>query len=224
MHLVCLYGEDVETLGDRRTLARARHREAILQAANELIRVKGSPSFSADELAVQADVARRTIFNHFASLDEIVTVASAQVLADAVEEIRSAATLSSPGDGSTASTFAAMARVFAGLDLTPTIAYLAGVLGGHESAWRTSHLIEDVFSRVTEVLTTAAKQGNEDDALGAEILVSSLMAGVTVIAQRWSEQTGCVVNDETRTLWFGFVERMLDQVGRGYVQQVPPLS
>ncbi|HEV7951396.1 MAG TPA: TetR/AcrR family transcriptional regulator, partial [Glaciihabitans sp.] len=176
----------MEKLADRRALARARHRAAILQAANELIRAKGSPAFSADELAQQADVSRRTIFNHFASLDEVVTVASAQVLAEAVEEIRAAATRTVPGDGSTASTFANMADVFAALDLTPTIAYLAGVLGGHESAWRTSHLIEDVFGRVTEILTVAATAGHEDDSLGPQILVSSLMGGVTVVAQRWS--------------------------------------
>lgn len=209
-------------MGDRRTLARARHRDAILHAANSLIRAKGSPSFSADELAAQADVARRTIFNHFASLDEVVTVASAQVLAGAVEDIREAATATSPGDGSTASTFTRMATVFRQLDLTPTIAYLAQVLGGHETAWRASHAIEDVFSRVTEIMMASTAEGADDDALGTELLVNSLMGGVTVIAQRWTVQSGCVVDDSTRALWFELVDRMLDQIGSGYGPPAAP--
>jgi TetR/AcrR family transcriptional regulator of autoinduction and epiphytic fitness len=212
----------VEKIGDRRALARARHRDAILHAANALIRAKGSPSFSADELAAQADVARRTLFNHFASLDEIVTVASAQVLADAVEDIRAAATATSPGDGSTAATFTRMATVFRQLDLTPTIAYLAKVLGGHETAWRASHAIEDVFSRVTEIMTASSADGADDDSLGTELLVNSLMGGVTVVAQRWTVQTDCAVDDASRALWFDLVDRMLDQIGRGYGPPVTP--
>lgn len=202
--------------------ARARHRDAILEAANTLIRAKGSPAFSADELAEQADVARRTIFNHFASLDEVVTVASAQVLAGAVEEIRAAATATSPGDGSTAAAFTRMATVFRGLDLTPTIAYLAQVLGGHETAWRASHAIEDVFSRVTEIMMASSTEGADEDSLGMELLVNSLMGGVTVIAQRWTVETNCVVDDASRTVWFDLVDRMLDKIGRGYAAAPTP--
>ncbi|MGW6228038.1 helix-turn-helix domain-containing protein, partial [Cellulosimicrobium cellulans] len=57
---------------DRRAALRARHRRAIVDAAASLMEENGGARFTVDELAARADVARRTIFNHFASLDDVV--------------------------------------------------------------------------------------------------------------------------------------------------------
>jgi len=50
---------------DRRAALKAKHRAAILQAARDLVDERGGRGFSVDELAARADVARRTVFNHF---------------------------------------------------------------------------------------------------------------------------------------------------------------
>lgn len=85
---------------DRRAELKARYRRAILDAADSLIRERGNPQFSVDELAERADVSRRTVFNHFSSLDDVIMTTCARVLSATVDEFR-AATASTPrGDGS----------------------------------------------------------------------------------------------------------------------------
>ena len=60
-----------EPATDRRAALKERSRQAIVQAAAELMDETGGTAFTVDELAERADVSRRTVFNHFASLEEI---------------------------------------------------------------------------------------------------------------------------------------------------------
>lgn len=69
MHLVFSF---VTLTTDRRAALKAKHRAAILQAARDLVDERGGREFSVDDLAARADIARRTVFNHFASLDEVL--------------------------------------------------------------------------------------------------------------------------------------------------------
>jgi AcrR family transcriptional regulator len=55
---------------DRRALVRTQNRRAIAAAAAELIRAKGADQLRVDEIAEQAGVSRRTVFNHFSSIEE----------------------------------------------------------------------------------------------------------------------------------------------------------
>ena len=73
---------------DRRTELKARYRQAILDAADSLICERGKPQFSVDELAERADVSRRTVFNHFSSLDDVIMTTCTQVLRATVDEFR----------------------------------------------------------------------------------------------------------------------------------------
>ena len=76
---------------DRRAALRARHRRAIVAAAATLMEEKGGARFTVDELAARADVARRTIFNHFASLDDVVVEVCEDVLGSVVETLGASA-------------------------------------------------------------------------------------------------------------------------------------
>lgn len=49
---------------------RTQNRRAIAAAAAELIRVKGADQLRVDEIAERAGVSRRTVFNHFSSIEE----------------------------------------------------------------------------------------------------------------------------------------------------------
>lgn len=216
--------EGVTDLPDRRQRLRERHREAILTAAGELIRESGSVQLSTEAIAERADVARRTVFNHFASLDDVVTEVSARVIGEAVEEISAAARRVDDGEDELDGAFARMSAVFESVDLTPQLSYLWSVLGGEDTLPRRySHLLDDAFHRLRDLLVAAAAEPGtgldgdpEDDTLGLEVLVTSLMGGIAVVAQRWCEQTGGVADDAGRALWSELVARMTDQVGRGY--------
>ena len=57
-------------LADKRTLVGQRNRAAISRAAAELIREEDTGRFTVEELARRAGVSRRTVFNHFGSIEE----------------------------------------------------------------------------------------------------------------------------------------------------------
>lgn len=201
---------------NRRAALKARHREAILDAADALIGDRGSRVFSVDELAARADVARRTVFNHFASLDDVVLTACTRVLTRAVEDFRAASAATPVGDGSPAALFAEFTGAMRGVDLPAVIAYLAGVIGD-ECDPRPQHLIQDVFTRTTEEVSAEIAARNPGvDGLEAQILVSSLLNGVALVADRWIDETGAALDPASRGVWDDLLARLIATVRRGY--------
>ena len=202
---------------DRRAALKARHRQAILDAAAELIRERGKPRFSVDELAERADVARRTVFNHFASLDDIVLITCTRVLTDAVEEFRAATKANSRGNGSRDSLFTEIAAAVQGMDLPSVIAYLWGVLAEDGEDGRSQSAMQDVFARATEQLSLElAGRSTALDHFEAEILVSSLINGVAVAARNWIMLTGASLDAKSRAIWDELLGRLLVAVRSGY--------
>jgi AcrR family transcriptional regulator len=211
----------VEPSVDRRHQRGAQHREAIVAAAADLLARTRSVQLSADVLAERAGVSRRTVFNHFPSLDDVVTEVVARSIGQAVDEI-DAAVRRVAVDDTLDDTFTRMAAVFEAADLTPQMAFLWSVLSVDDALpQRYGHLIDDAFQRLRDLLVASAlaqEQPDEgdQDTFGLELLVTSLMNGTAFVAQRWCEQTKGVVDDDTRALWFSLVARMTDQLGRGY--------
>ncbi len=109
---------------DRRTAIKTRHRQAIIDAATALISEGGTARFSVDELAARADVSRRTIFNHFASIDDVVTTACTHVLGIVIEDFRAAFSASPVEPGSRASMFDAVTTALRATDIPSVIAFL----------------------------------------------------------------------------------------------------
>lgn len=206
---------------DRRHQRGAQHREAIVAAAAELLAQTRSVQLSADVLAERAGVSPRTVFNHFPSLDDVVTEVVARSIGQAVDEI-DAAVRRVAVDDTLDDTFTRMAAVFEAADLTPQMAFLWSVLSVDDALpQRYGHLIDDAFQRLRDLLVASALAQEQpgtpdDDTFGLELLVTSLMNGTAFVAQRWCERTKGVVDDDTRALWFSLVARMTDQLGRGY--------
>ena len=202
---------------DRRAALKARHRQAILDAAAALIRERGKPRFSVDELAELADVARRTIFNHFSSLDEIVLITCTRVLTDAVDEFRAATRATPTGDGTRVSLFSEIAAALRGMDLPSVIAYLWGVLAEEGEDGKSQSAMQDVFALTTEQLSLEIAGRTLDlDQLEVEILVSSLMNGVAVAARHWVTLTGATLDAPSRAIWNDLLDRLIEAVRTGY--------
>ena len=207
-------------LPDRRADLKARYRLAILDAADSLIRERGKPSFSVDELAERADVSRRTVFNHFASLDDVIMTTCTRVLSAAVDEFR-AATAATPPAGGRVALFDEITTAVRAMDLPTVVAYLGGVLGADDADARSPHGLGDVFTRTTEQLSLEiAERSTAIDELEVAILVSSVMNGVSVVSGYWLAQTGGALDAASRQVWHDLLDRVISTIRTGYAQGI----
>ncbi|MBU2666941.1 TetR/AcrR family transcriptional regulator [Actinoplanes bogorensis] len=201
---------------DRRTALKARHRRAILDAAQQLI--ADGTRFSVDQLAERADVSRRTIFNHFASIDDVVTTACTEVLGVVIESFRAQVSARPFEPGSRAEMFETVAAALRATDVPSTIAFLWQALGGFGvDDPRPQQIFQATFSRTTADLARELAERNAGrDPLEAELLVSSLMHGTEVIAHHWIAATGATTDEPARALWSELLDRLVDNIRTGY--------
>ncbi|WP_203935163.1 TetR/AcrR family transcriptional regulator [Virgisporangium ochraceum] len=200
---------------DRRAALKARHRRAILDAAKALISEGESARFSVDQLAERADLSRRSIFNHFASIDDVVTTVCTEVLAVVIDNFRAEVAI---GLGDRAQMFEAVTAALRATDVPGTIAFLWRALGGFDVADpRPRQIFQATFARTTaDLARELAERNAELDALEAEILVSSLMHGAEVIAQHWIAATGAATDDDARARWHELLDRLIETIRKGY--------
>ena len=202
---------------DRRAELKARYRHAILDAADSLIRERGKPQFSVDELAERADVSRRTVFNHFSSLDDVIMTTCTRVLSAAVDEFRAATASTPSGDGSLDGLFDEITTALRTIDLPSVVAYLSGVLTAEGEDGRSQHSIGDVFTRTTEQLSTEiAERASAIDEFEVAILVSSVMNGIAVVSVRWLNRTGGALDASSRSDWDELLVRLITTIRAGY--------
>ncbi|GGN49803.1 AcrR family transcriptional regulator [Actinoplanes campanulatus] len=196
---------------DRRAALKARHRRAILDAADSLI--GEGVRFSVDQLAERADVSRRTIFNHFSSIDDVVTTVCTEMLGVAIGRFRSTVT-----SGERASMFDDVAEALRDTDVPGVIAYLWRALGGFAPGDpRANQIFLATFMRASEEMARELAHRYPDvDPVDAAILVSSLMNGTVVIATHWIGVTSAATDDESRDLWCDLLERLIATVRTGY--------
>jgi TetR/AcrR family transcriptional regulator of autoinduction and epiphytic fitness len=196
---------------DRRAALKARHRRAILDAANALI--SEGVRFSVDQLAERADISRRTVFNHFSSIDDVVTTVCTEMLAVVIDGFRTTVT-----SGERASMFADVAGALRVTDVPGIIAYLWRALGGLAPGDpQATQIFQATFARTSEEMARElARRYPEADPLDAAILVSSLMNGVIVIATHWIGVTAAETDERSRDLWRHLLERMIETVRTGY--------
>ncbi|RXR25759.1 TetR/AcrR family transcriptional regulator [Oerskovia turbata] len=221
---------------DRRAALKARHRRAIVDAAAALIGESGGTRFSVDELAERADVSRRTVFNHFASLDDVVTEVCSEVVGAALDRLDAIASdqrggqdqpvgrdHDSPRDGqgergADVTLFDEVADALRSTDFVTPLVYLTRVLGdeGGPSPRRAFTLIK-VFADVSMRLTAALAASHPDaDPFDVELLVGSLMSGLIVVYLRWVEVTGAVDDPAARRAWTDLLQRLLDATRTGH--------
>lgn len=196
---------------DRRAAMKARHRRAILSAARELVQERGGPAFSVEELADRADVARRTVFNHFSSLDDVlVAVCESDILVvvDQFLEIVRSAPSHEAGPGSV---FDDIARATRSTDFPPAILAVVRTLGvpGSKGA-RRGMLSQAALERATSDLITEVHHRSPGvGILHAELLVQYLTAGLVVIGRHWFRRTGGSLDEDGYAVWNGLVEELL---------------
>ncbi|MBD8079595.1 TetR family transcriptional regulator [Cellulosimicrobium arenosum] len=207
---------------DRRVRLKARTRASIVAAAAALMDEAHGLDFTVDALAQRADVSRRTVFNHFASLDDVV----AAVLADALHGIVDSLAEEPPR---AADPHAAMAAdVVAALraaDLVATISSLTRGLGLQGDACVVAGPLDDLvpdvpahqamillrsLAEVSEELATQLDRRHpEVDRLDVDLTVGSLMSNLVVLYRYWLAETGGQADRSARETWARLLERSL---------------
>lgn len=207
---------------DRRAELRRRSRQAIVDAAAALLEEHGGLRFTVDQLAERADVSRRTVFNHFGTLDDVVTEVCSQVLGGLVDTFVAHTRDLPGGDDSPQAVFAEVANALRTTDLVGPMAYLTRILGGPpglrelESPWTATLLLRS-FNEVSRRFSAAGADRHPGaDELDVFLLVNMLMSGVVVLYMRWASETGAVDDDASRATWNAYLERLIDRVGAGY--------
>ena len=215
----CVVARSVTTVSsepialDRRAELKARHREAILDAADSLILDRGKARFSVDELAERADIARRTVFNHFSSLDDVIMTSCTRTLNRAVDEFLTVASVTPSSHGSRVHLFDEVTTAMKAMDLPGLVSYFFGLLDGDDT--RTQNA-DGVFLRSTEDLTVELARRSGVDEFEVSILVSTLMNGIAVVARHWMIQSGGTLDLASRSLWDSVLDRFIAIVRDGY--------
>ncbi|ASN39473.1 TetR family transcriptional regulator [Arthrobacter sp. 7749] len=198
---------------DRRADIKNRHRRAILDAAAAIMRERESSVFSVDELAARADVSRRTVFNHFASIDDVVIAVFGIELGAVVER------LARIPEGPGSSMFDDLAETVRSTDLVPPMVYLTRVLGGDEPepTPKQALLAARTFTEISTGLAAEMQRRHPGaTALRVNLLVGSLTSGLLVIYQQWFTECGAFDTVQTRSHWTELVETLLESLRTGF--------
>lgn len=196
---------------DRRKAIKARHRDAILSAARELVDERGGPAFGVDELAERADVARRTVFNHFSSLDEVLIAVCESDMLVVVDQFRTELRSAPAGEATAGSVYDDIARAARSTDIPPVIVGVVRTLGAPGSSGaKRGMLSREALDRATsDLVEEIQRRDPEVTALAAELLVQFLTAGLVVIGGHWYRRTAGKLDEDGRRVWNELVDELV---------------
>jgi len=210
---------------DGRGALRLQRRDAIVDAARSLAAEHGSDGFTVDQVAQLAGVSRRTVFNHFATVDELLVEACQQILAEATTAIlervdASTDTWSEDDAAGGRAALDAVGEAARGVDLATAIATIHRMLGcpepEDERAQRISRTaFEHVGGLLRERLQTRAAGL---DPVDLELGLALLFAGIVTIAGLWLDahpDLPTAVPARARRDWDDLLDRLLLRLRTG---------
>lgn len=195
---------------DRRTDLKIRHRQAIVAAAATLMDDRGTYRFTVEELAEAAGVSRRTIFNHFGSLDDVVGQVCAELLEDFGAELE-AAVAAAPG----ASPAGAVAAALRTVDLVAPMVRLHRAIGldellGTQLTPQQETLLLRTFAGIGLRIDAVLRARHpEVDPVDISLLLGTALGGLIALHRHWLVRTGSRDDAESRALWDDLQHRLL---------------
>lgn len=204
---------------DRRGALKARHRRAIVDAAAALMTETGGIDFTVDQLAERADVSRRTVFNHFATMDDIVLEVFGgmiETVSDSIDANMSSRTAGRPG---TTSMFDQVTAALRGTDLVTPIVELTRIFGGLDASPtpRQAVLFERAIREAGSRISAATlRHYPSADPFEVEVMCGALLSGVLVVHRHWEESAGGVDTQESRRVWGELLDRLITIIRSAY--------
>nr|WP_269809773.1 TetR/AcrR family transcriptional regulator [Kineosporia rhizophila] len=206
---------------DGRSVLREQRHVAILAAARRLAAGSGAEGFTVDQVAVEAGVSRRTVFNHFATFEALLVAVCEEILEDVAGQVvdhLEEHLQKLPQEAEPARVLDCLCVAVQEADLPRAIAEIHGSLGGvEEERRRTQSIFQAALDRVGDRLTAKiAGHAPELDPVGLRLSVAFLMNGVGVIAVLWLKENAVPVTAGSRDAWNTYMTRLLDQLAHGY--------
>ncbi len=210
---------------DGRGVRREQRRAAILDAARTLAAEQGADGFTIDRVATLAGVSRRTVFNHFTGLDQLMVAVCEQILTEVIADLlagvdRGTADLPAGTEGSRAA-LDAVCEAARGVDLPTAIVAITQVVGGTDVADERADGIsrtafELVAGRLHERLLHRAPGL---DPLDLELTLILLTNGLSAIARHWIHahpDLDLEVPADARVDWDRLLDRLLMRLRVGH--------
>lgn len=198
--------------------AKERHRQAIVAAAGELISDSDGTRFTAEDLAERAGFSRRTVFNHFGSLDEVLIAVCADTLRSATAEVLSGLTagpVTGPGRGEL---FTRLTRALTATVLADPILHMwraLAAVGADEE--RAEAFAQNALAVVAEELSARLTLAAPDaDPFDVQLLAGLLNHGLGVVARTWVDGAPAGGDPDPADLQ-QLLDRLLDTLGHGYL-------
>lgn len=198
---------------DRRTALKERHRAALVAAARALVDERGPTGFTTEDLARRADVSRRTVFNHFAHLEDVVVACAEAELEEAVvaveRDLATGADRTSPLDDLEAALS------------SPDVAGVISRLGRVFTAPGREAVAERVRQQAMQRFGAGAAERlraryPELAPLQVELLTTTVMNGAGVVAATWIEETGGDLDDASRARLAALLTDLFALVRHGF--------
>ncbi|MDA2806867.1 TetR/AcrR family transcriptional regulator [Nocardiopsis suaedae] len=205
--------------GDRRDALKARHRRAIVGAASDLMHETDGAHFTVDQLAERADVSRRTVFNHFGSLDEVVLEVLSGELEAIVDGIDAFLAGVPVGPGGQIRLLDRLVDAVRDGGLVELIPRLKRILGGDrpEPGPRQAMLFERAFTDLNARLAATLRRHHPGLApVDVDLACGAFVSGCLVAVEHWEAATGGEVTEESRRVWDGLLDRMAALARAGY--------
>ncbi|WP_026118977.1 TetR/AcrR family transcriptional regulator [Nocardiopsis ganjiahuensis] len=215
---------------DRREALKARHRRAIVDAAAALMTGIGGTDFTVDQLAARADVSRRTVFNHFKTMDDIILEVFREMLGAVLDNVDSNLAAS----GGETSMFEQVSAALRATDLVTPITEFARIFqtedcgpaqlldAGGELSPRQAVLFERAIADLgTRIASTTLRQHPSADPLEVELMCGALIGGSLAVVRIWARTTGGVDTTDSRRVWDELLDRMIRTYRDGFGVQDP---
>lgn len=191
----------------RRELNKERTRAAIKDAVMTLSRTQPITTLTADDIAAQAGISRRTFFNYYAGLDAVLVEATLEPLAEVVELFLARP----PAEDPLTAMIAALSRPVP-LELARWSAALCG-----EDTQRT-----EVFAQVWQLHTRwlqdmlRVRLGEEADPMYVAGLAGTVIAAFSAAEAEWMARTEGRLDTGSLELFSALVRTALQHAREGW--------
>lgn len=210
---------------DGRVARRDQRHAAILEAARALTAEHGADGFTVDRVATLAGVSRRTVFNHFTGLDQLLVAVCEQILAEVTSSLlagvdRGIAGVPA-GSYDARDVLDAVCEATRGVDLPTAIVTIAQVVGGTDVAHeKTDTISRTAFDLVAGRLRERLLHHSPDlDPLDLELTLTLLTSGLSTIARHWLDTHADLtieVGPDARADWDRLLDRLLLRLRVGH--------
>lgn len=218
----------IEERADGRSVLREQRHVAILAAVRRLATGSGPEGFTVDQVAAEAGVSRRTVFNHFATLETLLVAVCEQILQEVTQQVldRLGAHLKQDARGRTPAVQAldSLCAAIQDADLPLVMTEIVGTLNGAAQGTPSSEAIsrtalDQVGSRLAAL---AGAHAPDLDRVVLRLTIAFLMHGISLIAHDWVEEFDGRVTAQSRRSWDASMTALVSQLAYGYREVAQP--